>query len=229
MSEKPWIKYLYPTNELDIVKVSIIELKSGLILLLSVLCGFCTLYYASFLQAECATANASMALFFFSIPFGLKIYGKWNLFGMIVCIGWTLDNLIISQCNPAEALPLSFYQSLIPSYFILASEEYVLGGFFGSFLLMVSLPYEYSGVTETVKKLDYEELKIFVADTIARSQLLNSGHLLAVFGLTMWMHTCSRKELKLMSKLLEETKQAKQAAEVFFAAFSHEFRNPLNS
>jgi signal transduction histidine kinase len=71
--------------------------------------------------------------------------------------------------------------------------------------------------------------KEYLTGVIKRTQFMNSLHLFAVFGLTLWIHKCSNNDLKLMNKLLEETKQAKQAAEMFFAAFSHEFRNPLNS
>ena len=159
----------------------------------------------------------------------MKNFGRWNIFGMAVCIGWMVDNVIIARCHPQEAISLSFYQSLIPSYFILASEEYVFGGFFVSFLLMFSLPTEYAAYLETLEAVSDQDLRAFVLETMKRTQRLNSGHLLAVFGLTMWMHSCSHNEFKLMNRLLEETKQAKQAAEMFFAAFSHEFRNPLNS
>jgi hypothetical protein len=229
MADQSWLNFWYPIKELDIVKRSNIEYKSGLILLLSVLCGLCTVYYSLRLESECSDANVILSFFFFSIPIGMKKFGKWNIFGMAVCIGWMIDNVIIARCSPKEAISLSFYQSLIPSYFILASEEYVFGGFFVSFLLMFSLPYEYSGVIEALEKVPQDELKDFVLSIFDRTQMLNSGHLLAVFGLTMWMHSCSHKEFKLMNKLLEETKQAKQAAEMFFAAFSHEFRSPLNS
>ncbi|OMJ74670.1 hypothetical protein SteCoe_26348 [Stentor coeruleus] len=229
MDDKCWLRYWYPITDMDIVTKSNIEYKSGLILLLSILCGLCTVYYSISLESSCSTANLFLSIYFFCIPLGMKNFGRWNICGMAVCIGWVVDNVVVARCTPTEAISLSFYQSLIPSYFILASEEYIFGGFFVSFLLMFSLPFEYSGVYEAMDAVPNEELRNYVMLTLKRTQTLNSGHLLAVFGLTMWMHSCSKNEFKVMNKLLEETKQAKQAAEMFFAAFSHEFRNPLNS
>lgn len=224
------LKFWYPQKDMDIVKSTMIEYKSGLILLLTLLCGLCTIMYAFMdFSIECSRINIGLSIYFFCIPFGMKFFGKWKIFGMAVCIGWMFDNILVARCTPKEAISLGFYQSLIPSYFILASEEYVFGGFFVTFQLMFSLPYEYSGLYETSELMNNEEFRNFANEVFKRTELLNSFHLLAVLGLTMWMQSCSNKEFKLMNKLLEETKQAKQSAEMFFAAFSHEFRSPLNS
>ena len=229
MENKSWLKYWYPDTNLGLVERTSIESKSGLIVLLSILCGLCTIYYAILLDSSCSSLNMVMSLYFFCIPIGMKHFGHWDLFGMAVCIGWMADNVIVAQCLPEDAISLSFYQSLIPSYFVLASEKYVFGGCFVSFLLCYSLPYEYSAIYRAVETMPPIAFQDYMVNVMKRTQFMNSLHLFAVFGLTLWIHKCSNNDLKLMSKLLEETKQAKQAAEMFFAAFSHEFRNPLNS
>lgn len=229
MEDKSWLKYWYPASNMNLVERTSIESKSGLILLLSILCGLCTIYYSILLESSCSTANVILSFYFFCIPVGMKQFGKWDFFGMAVCIGWMADNVIVAQCMPEEAISLSFFQSLIPSYFVLASEKYIFGGCFVSFLLCYSLPYEYNSLNTTISPMQLPEFKEYMTRVVQRTQFMNSLHLFAVFGLTLWLHKCSNNDLKLMSKLLEETKQAKQAAEMFFAAVSHEFRNPLNS
>ena len=224
-----WLKYWYPAHNLDIVTASHVEHKSGFVLILSILCGLLTIYYIFCLDSQLSSWNLALIVYFFAIPFGMKWFGRWNVFGIAMSVGWGIENLYVSYCSPIEAIPLSFFQSLIPSYFIIVSEEYVLGGFVSSILLMYSLPFEYSVVSQHIESLSDNELRAFINSTVQRTKILNSGHLLLSFCITIWMHACSRNKFKIMSKLLEETKQAKQAAEMFFAAFSHEFRNPLAS
>src|SRR5574343_137038 len=128
MENKSWLKYWYPDTNLGLVERTSIESKSGLIVLLSILCGLCTIYYAILLDSSCSSLNMVMSLYFF--------------------------------CIPEDAISLSFYQSLIPSYFVLASEKYVFGGCFVSFLLCYSLPYEYSSIyraVETMPPLDCQD------------------------------------------------------------------------
>ena len=43
------------------------------------------------------------------------------------------------------------------------------------------------------------------------------------------MSYCKRQEINLMRILKESAENAKKSTETFFAAFSHEFRNPLNA
>ena len=229
MVRSNWLKYLYPNISLDVVNRSVIEYKTGLILLLDILCFLCTVMYSFTLKSYCSSGNVLLSVYFILLPVGMKLIGRWNLFGMAVCIGWLVDNILVARCSLNQAIPLSFFQSLIPSYFILSSEMYIFGGIFVTFQLTFSLPYQYAGVYEALGELDNEEFRIVVLELIKETELFNLLHMLAVFGLTMWLQSCSNHEFKFMNKLLLETKQAKQAAEMFFAAFSHEFRNPLNS
>ena len=170
-----------------------------------------------------------LSAYFILVPIGMKLIGRWNLFGMAVCIGWMVDNILVARCSPKQAIALSFFQSLIPSYFILSSEKYIFGGIFVTLQLIFFIPYEYAGVHKALEGLNNEEFREFSLEIIKETEFFNLLHLLAVFGLTMWMQSRSNHEFKFMDRLLIETKQAKQAAEMFFAAFSHEFRNPLNS
>ena len=177
MVRRSWLKYLYPDISLSAVNRSVIENKAGLILLLDSLCLLCTVMYSFTLTSfYCCSGNFMLSAYFILVPIGMKLIGRWNLFGMAVCIGWMVDNILVARCSPKQAIALSFFQSLIPSYFILSSEKYIFGGIFVTLQLIFFIPYEYAGVHKALEGLNNEEFREFSLEIIKETEFFNLLH-----------------------------------------------------
>lgn len=227
--KKSWLKYAYPKFERNRVQSQVLEYRVGLILLLCLICFFCAFFYTFHHSFPKNLLDLALAVYFLVIPVLMKRYGNWKLFGNLVCIGWLVDNLLVATESPSEALALSFFQSLIPSYLLLASEQYLFAGCFASFVFFFALPYEYDLLNGTLDYKTEEELREYIGNVVDSAQVLNRGHLIATFFMTLWLTMCNKQDNKFMQGLLEEAENARKATETFFAAFSHEFRNPLNA
>ena len=229
MSVKYWIKFFYPEAEKDNVDSQLLEYRIGLILIVSVFCFLCTVYYSFLGSFELRIFGFPLSIYFLVLPTVMKYVGRWKLFGLCSCSGWLVSNLVIGNHLPKEIIGLNFFQSLIPSYLLLATEDYRVSSMCALIVGVISMPYQYDNVYDKIISLEDHELKSYIISILNITKELNRYHLIASFGLTLWMSVCKRHEIDLMRSLKEGAEQAKKSTEIFFAAFSHEFRNPLNA
>lgn len=229
MGIKLFLRNFYPDTVDDSVGNQLLEYRIGLILLLSVSSAFCTLLYSDQGGNELRIYSGGLFIYFIVLVGAMKRFGKWRLIGLFSCCGWLLSNHIISSSLPMDSIGLNFFQSLIPSYILLATEDYRYSSMAALLISLVSMPYQYDAVYDSIISLEHDELKFFIISSLNHTKVLNRVHLLLTFGLTVWMDICKKQEVNLMASLKETAEKAKKGTESFFAAFSHEFRNPLNS
>jgi hypothetical protein len=229
MDVKSWLRFFYPGLANDTVNTQFLEYRIGLIVSLSLSCSLCTLIYVSQGTTDFKIYCICLSVYFLVLPTAMKFMGKWRLFGFLCCTGWLTSNLVIGNSLPKETIGLNFFQSLIPSYLLLATEDYRFSTMAAMIIGLISMPYQYDNVYDKIISLEDNEIKPYVIFVLNNTKTLNRYHLIASFGLTVWMSICKQKEINLMKALKEAAEQAKKSTETFFAAFSHEFRNPLNA
>lgn len=229
MNVKDFLRYFYPGIVEEGATGEILNYRIGLILILSVSCSLCTLYYYEKGDDELKQYTITLSIYFLALPSLMKYIGHWNIFGLLCCVGWLISNIIIGNFLPRYVIGLNFFQSLIPSYMLLATEEYSCSFMAAVFVGAISVPYQYNHVYEEIVGLDVQEAKTYIITILHDTRDLNKYHLMASFGLTLWMSFCKKREVSFIKSLKEAAESAKKSTEIFFAAFSHEFRNPLNA
>lgn len=229
MNAKSWLRYFYPETLEDSIGSQLLEYHIGLIVLLSLSCSLCAFYYVDKGSDEFKVIVVSISAYFLFLPIAMKTIGKWQFFGLLCCVGWLICNQIIGDHLPNQTIGLNFFQSLIPSYLLLATEDYYISTISAIIVCIVSTPYQYDNMYDKIISLEDHELKPYIASVLNVTRDLNKFHLIATFGLTLWMSLCKSKEVTFMKTLKEAAEQARKSTEMFFAAFSHEFRNPLNA
>ncbi|OMJ77081.1 hypothetical protein SteCoe_23395 [Stentor coeruleus] len=229
MNAKSWLRYFYPETSEDSIGSQLLEYHIGLIVLLSLSCSLCAFYYVDKGSEEFKIIVVSISVYFLFLPIAMKTIGKWQFFGLLCCVGWLVCNQIIGDHLPNQTIGLNFFQSLIPSYLLLATEDYYISTISAIIVCLVSTPYQYDNIYDKILNLEDHELKPYITSVLNATRDLNKFHLIATFGLTLWMSLCKSKEVTFMKTLKEAAEQARKSTEMFFAAFSHEFRNPLNA
>ena len=185
MNAKSCLRFFYPNFPEDKPGSQFLEYRVGLIIILSLSCSLCSLAYAERAGAELKIFSLILSLFFIILPIGMKYIGRWQIFGLLCCLGWLADNLLVGINLPIEVIGLNFFQSLIPSYLLLATEDYTFSGIAAILVGFISIPYQYDNVYYNLISLEDREIKPFVISILNKTKDLNRCHLFATFILTL--------------------------------------------